>query len=192
MPRSFLQRVGRAVDSLNPRDLVSFGGRIVGRRFITNVGEPQKTYMWEISMLSDRDPLDNMLFYGRTVTVPETQNEPVVKEYMGQRFFYSGKDMSSNVCTITFWDDQELTIYKYFKLWSQKLHVPIDGSKAFKHNYTKDFIISLKDNLDLFRTGVFTLKSAYPINIPEIQMSYDDNNVIEVSVTLQYDLMVVR
>lgn len=190
MPYSTLQRIQRAGETINERDLGRFGSRIAGRAF-KEQNDPQRAYMWEVSILSDRNPLDNISLYAREVAIPESSNDPIVKEFMGQQFQYAGKESTSKQVTVTFWDDESLQIYAYFRNWLNWLQTPMQGGQAYKYNYMKDFQIRTKDHSDLFMSGQFYFKNCFPVNIGEVSLSYESNEIMTVPITLAYDTQIV-
>ena len=187
MPISTKQRIQRIGETANVQDFARFGTRLVGRYF-TEQGEPQRAYLWEVNIQNDVNPMDSLQLYARDVTLPAVENDFITKEFMGQQFYYAGKESSQKAVSVTFWDDESLSVYSYFQLWMQWLARPDDGAQAYKENYAKDFVLSMKDTTDLFETGRFKLTKAWPTSLGEVSLSYESSEIMQFTVTLAYDI----
>ena len=176
----------------NFKDNVSLDILGVVNRDIKSI-KPQKTYMWDITVTNGGivpvlgSLLDEIKVYGKSVTMPNSAIDPIQFTHMGERVFYAGKESSTHQCQITFWDDEKATIRRYMDDWYQTMHKNFSGNSVHKVNYERELKINLNDTTDSTVTSIMTLYGVFPIEISEIPLSYDNSEVLEVSVTFQYD-----
>jgi len=158
---------------------------------ITNlraINNPQFSYMWEVEVQGlSTGGLDSLATYAKTVSIPQTAVEQVMINHKAGKTHYAGRDASAHTVTITFWDDEGLSIYKYFQDWMNLIHDQDTAAGVQRDLYRSNLIIKLKDNTDASNTGVITLTNAFPIDMAEVALSYDSSEAIEASVTFSFD-----
>lgn len=158
---------------------------------ITNlraINNPQYSYMWEVEVQGlSTGGLDALAAYAKTVSIPQSAVEQIIVNHKGGKTHYAGRDASAHTTTITFWDDEALTIYKYFQDWMNLMNDQATATGAARDLYRSNLIIKLKDNTDANETGTITLSNAFPMDLAEVALSYDTSEAIEVSVTFSYD-----
>jgi len=163
---------------------------ITQRELSTN---PQKSYLWEVSITNGGiipilgTILDNIKVFAKSVTIPQEAIEPIQSTWLGEKIFHAGKDSASHTVNITFWDDEYMTVLGYMNQWFKLVRDPDTGSSVEKRDYWRDIHIKLKDSTDLITTGKVTLYNCFPIEIADINLSYESSEIIEISVTFQYD-----
>lgn len=175
---STIKNLVRIGDSLQRRTL----GRI----------EPQKSYMFEVQFFDQNSlvPSFGEIKYNvKSVNVPSFSKEVIVRPFMNTKINYAGKVADEKQITIVFWDDEGMSVLDYIHKW-----YALSGDLEFndgldKESYIKTIRVSLKDTTDSLITGNFTFKNAHPINISELNLTYDDSAAIEVSVTFAYDFV---
>lgn len=150
--------------------------------------EPQKAYMWEVQIKGGNvDTLSDLDAYAKTVSIPQTSVEQLVINHKATKSHYAGRDASGHTVQVTFWDDQSLTIYKYFQDWMNIILDQETGSGASRDLYAADMVIKLKDDADQAVTGAVTLTKSFPTDIGDVSLSYETSEAVEVSVTLSFD-----
>ena len=153
--------------------------------------DPQRSYMWEIAILGRElnQILGDIRFYAKTINIPQESVDNFYLNYMGNKVFFSGKDSSSHTLNMTFWDDENLTVYKYFKKWLHLIKEPGAGRATTKKKHVSDIVIKLKDHLDILTNYEIKLINCAPNEIGDVNLSYDSGDAIEISVVLYFDFI---
>lgn len=155
-------------------------------------GDPQFSYSWEISIRNKNTNmffnfLNNISFFAKTVTLPQTAVERIEIAFLGEKISYAGKDASSKTVTVSFWDDEQLTVYRYFRSWMNNISEANTGRQVRKSEYVGEMDIRLRHQTDLVNNGVIKLGRVFPMEISEVPLSYDSSEPMEVTVTLSFD-----
>lgn len=153
-------------------------------------GEPQRVFMWEVEFKSpivehDRDA-KYIKFYAKTTAIPASINEVIKRYYAGIEYSYSGKDTSPRVFRVTFWDDQDLAVYKFFQRWYNIMQSGITRRKVSPDAYKMDVKLKLKDGSDSFTTLSFIMSNSYPSEISETALSYTESGEITFDVMFSF------
>lgn len=153
------------------------------------INSPQKVYMWEVDIVGlSSGSIQNMSFYAKTATIPQSAVEPMVINHKSQPVYHAGRDASGHTLPLTFWDDESQTISNFFNDWHDNLILdPVTGGGLHKNLYTADVFIRLKNSADDTVTAEWKLTRAFPIDNADVTLSYDASDAIEWSVTLQFD-----
>lgn len=153
------------------------------------INNPQKSYMWEIEVRAlSSGSIEDLKFYAKTVAIPQLAVEQVIINHKSDAARHAGRDASAHTVTVTFWDDENLSIINFFHDWMDNLiHNPNVGGGLTRDLYSADLVIKLKDATDDNVTGQFVLKHCFPIDLAEIPLSYDTSEPVELSVTLSFD-----
>jgi hypothetical protein len=174
--------------------IARLGGLAAIQALVSPTGEPLKGFMWEVHVLNHNtatDTLPNLTFYARSAVIPETQIDVIEVNYLGDKYAYAGKNISAKTASLTFWDDQEFTVYSFFQNWMNTLATPILGRQVSKANYARDIVFELRDTTDLFTVARITLLDAFIMNLNDSNLDYDSSSVLSVSVNLSYDRKIV-
>lgn len=158
--------------------------RIADLTGLSEFGEPQWSYMWEVQML--RAPISSftgMMFYAKTCTIPDRQAVITTTRFLGQHIKHLVHDDSEKSITISFIDDESLTVTRYFNQWYD---LCLTNPKS---SVSGDLQIKLKDSTDMLNTGVFTFTGCIIQSISEIQLDMSSNEPITFDVVLRFDDM---
>ena len=134
----------------------------------------------------------------RGITMPDRTmtTEPIVTGPGAARHFVT--DHTYADLTATFYADKYLRERQYFELWQKSAFNSLSNNYEFYDNYVSD--------IDLFNLGQFAnsagssedpaarddlthgvkLYDCYPVSIGAPALSYDNNNIIEFTVTFKY------
>lgn len=141
--------------------------------------EPQRSFMWEVEFKSPIQKYDRdskyIKFYAKTTAIPASINEVIKRHYAGVEYAYSGKDTSPRIFRVTFWDDEELNVYKFFQRWYEIMQQGPDRRKVSPDVYMMDITLRLKDHSDSFTTQGFIFRNAFPSEISETSLSYSES-----------------
>lgn len=158
-----------------------------GEVFPVPTGEPQKTFMWEVSFRGTGRSFQNAKLYAKNASIPQSSVETIEQNFLGNKMFHAGKDASSHTLNITFWDNENMEVYRFLQEWINLLHDPAYGAAVRKTTYSKIMTLRLKDTADVFTTGDFHLHECFPSEISEVSLSYDVSDAIEISATFYFD-----
>lgn len=155
---------------------------------VRSINNPQMAYMYEIDILGGaNDALDNLTVYAKTVTIPQSAVEQIIINHKASKTHHAGRDSAAHTATLTFWDDEAMTIYNYFNTWMEIIHNSVTGGSVSRDLYAAQMVIKLRNKADSSTTGTITLGQAYPIDLSDITLSMDTSDVVEISVTMSYD-----
>lgn len=140
--------------------------------------EPQRNYMWEVQFPS---PFDSQgfyaKFYAQQTAVPAAIVEAVKRYYNGVEYSYPSRDTSPRIFRVTFWDNDSLSIYRYFEAWRQLTSYGEHQLKAYPMTYTRDIELRLKDITNLMTRSKFVMKNCRPMEIGEVSLSYTESGL---------------
>ena len=151
--------------------------------------DPQRNYMWEISILGRElnQILGDISFYAKTVSIPQDVVDTLYLNYMGNKIFFPGKDNSTHTLNLTFWDDENLTVYKYFRKWMHLVKEPGTGRSIAKKGFVSDIKIKLKDHTDFLTNLELKMVNCFPTELNDITLTYDSGDAIEIPIVLYFD-----
>jgi len=155
------------------------------------VESPQFAWSWEVEIQGLVDALQDITLYAKTVTIPETTIEPYIRDYKASKVSYASRDGSAKTATLTFMDDEALSVLSFFNNWVQLIRNDINGAGVGKSLYAADLVIRLQKADGETVSGEVRLGGAWPTSVSEIQLDYTNSEAIEISVTLQYDTKIV-
>lgn len=154
-------------------------------------GEPQKSYMFEVQIIDPErgNAFNNLKYYVKDVTVPSKTRDVVMLDYIGTKLIWAGKDGSAHSMNITFWDDEDLKITHFLYDWYDLAGSGQYAESTDKFSYSRDIRIVLNPTLDIGSTGTFVLKNCFPIQIGDIELSYESSDVMTVPASFSYDFI---
>lgn len=186
----------------------------IGSRGALPTKEPQRAYMWDITIRDpSRDSLELMRFYAKQTAIPPSMTENIKRWYAGTEYSYSGREISPRIFRVTFWDNQDFDLYRFFHGWHSMMHSGVENHKVSPENYLGEIVIQMLDTFgqtkseregiiqtalnlsptykianavskqDLF---AFVMKDAFPVEISEIALSYADSTEVTFDVMFSY------
>lgn len=183
--RNKLARSG-SIDRLDPR-LGAVAGQLNGQR------QAQQSYMWEVEFIDPLDPdaASTITFYARNTGIPMSSREQITRYVAGVEYSYSGRDVSPKIMRVTFWDNQSHEIYRYFMKWFELSSLGATHMAASPRLYRKEIRLRLKDTSDFITTDTTLMTSAYPIEVSEPTLTYDNSEVFTFDVAFKFQDKVV-
>lgn len=152
---------------------------------------PQFSWAWEVEIQGLAGALQDMTLYAKSVSIPETANEQYVRDFKNSKTHYASRDASAHTVTLTFMDDESLTILNFFNDWQALIRNEITGSGVGRDLYAADLVIRLQRSDGKTATGEIRLGHCFPTNISEVQLDYTNSEAIEISVTLSFDEKII-
>ena len=178
-------------------DINILGERVTAGIFLSK--EPQRSYQFEVEILDTNvgeagnivtefiDNIRDLKYFVKSVDFPVISKEMIEYSFMNTKMSFAGKDSSSHQFSITFWDDEALTVSDYMKKWydlsgDSKYHDSTD-----KNTYQRTMKIKLLDVTGIVSTGEYIFYNCNPVELGALNLSYDDSNSLEFPITFYYD-----
>jgi len=149
------------------------------------INEPQHAYSWEFTVNGFTADQDIRLF-AQEVTIPSQQQEVITKEYRGIKIPYQGKTDTNQELSVTFYDTQDLPVYRFFYMWYRTMNEIKTNNSVEPANYMKECSITLLDTTEKISTGEYKFTQVFPISIDEVSLDYAANEIMNVTVNLSY------
>ena len=173
--------------------------------------DPQKSYMWEISISNATgSSVDKMTFYAKQTAIPPVVTENIKRWYAGVEYHYSGRDISPRIFRVTFYDNTDLDVLKFFRKWSQLSNSGETNRKSPPKAYMGNATIRLLKNsgkslndYSFYQVSkaiddvgddenVIKLYDVYPTEISEAVLSYSESSEITFDVMFAYSRQEIK
>ena len=151
---------------------------------------PQRAYEFEVEILgstvSGNEPILTQRV--RNANIPSVENEVIEINFKSQKTIHVGRDSSPHTMTITFWDDEEHTIYSFFKNWKENgLNSVVTGGGTTRDLYAAELIIKFFATDSQTETKRHNFTKVFPTSIGEISLSYESSEHVSFDITFSYD-----
>lgn len=175
-------------------DLTELASRAVGAAFdiTTNISrgvEPQHAYRWEFVVHGILGGSEAIKFYAQTCSVPEQTKTPIRVDYCGATMHYQGKPETEKMLNVSFYDNQDLDIYKFIYLWYHLMNADTDYASVNPVNYMKRAEVRLLDTTESIITEQFIFLDLFPVRIGEVSLDYGNSEVMRFDVGFQFNHM---
>ena len=165
-------------------DINILGERITAGLFLSK--EPQRSYQFELQVLDDGAGSE-LVYFVKSIDFPVVSKEMIEHHFMDTKMSYNGKDSSSHQFSITFWDDEALTVSDYMKKWYDLSGDSKYNDNVDKKTYSRTMKIKLLDVTGIISTGEYIFYNCTPVELGALNLSYDDSNALEFPITFYYD-----
>ena len=156
------------------------------------IQKPQFSYMFEVDVTGSNFSSNDITVFAKTVTIPQTAVEQLVINHKAGKTHYASRDASAHTATLTFWDDESGTVMRFFQDWLETIQDPETMAGTSRDNYLADVNIRLKDSADNSTTATIKLGGCFVMEMSDITLSYDNNEAVEVSVTMSFETKLVE
>ena len=147
---------------------------------------PQKGYMWQVDVYDDKSQFRQLGFFVKSCVIPQRSMRTLDYKFMNGTLSYAGRDSTPKSLHMTFWDDEDLTIYRYLTNWMKSASQSGDGTSVPMSVYARNIKIKLRDSADQETTIIINLGMAFPIDIGEVPLDYNSSDAINVPVTFKF------
>ena len=155
-----------------------------------NLTNPARTYLWEMiipALPSGIGQPDDLLVRCQSSSLPGRSFGTILVPYkQSAGINYHGKLTYSHSWTCTFIEGEDHKIHDAIHAWNQHIIDDLDnigaGDTAIK---TDIYLTLLTTKGDTYRK--IRLVGCFPQDVADVDMSYDDENVVRFSVTFSYD-----
>ncbi|WGH49702.1 tail tube protein [Alishewanella phage vB_AspM_Slickus01] len=158
-------------------------------------GSPQRIYEFEVEILGSiaGGTLPILTQRIQTATIPETAVETFEINYKGRKTFYAGRDASGHTISLTFWNDETNSTYRFFKEWMENgISNSVVGGGLSKDLYTAQMRITQFATDSVTPTAVHFLDGIFPTNIGDITLNYDSSETQTFDVTFSFETNVLQ
>ena len=128
----------------------------------------------------------NIRYQVKAVTIPMKSQEVIKKKYMGASYTYVGRSSAPNTIRASFWDNQSLDAYRYLTKWIEMMNFGDDKKKAHPMTYQRPITLRLLDVTNLFPTYTINFYDAFPVEITDAQLNYNESSEVMFDVIFQF------
>ena len=149
--------------------------------------EPQRAYLWEVKFPNPfTEDGQEAHLYAQQTAIPAAIVENIKKYYMGVEYSYPSRDMSPRIFRVTFFDNDELTNYRFFEAWRQATSKTREQHKTAPIVHNRDIQLNLKDTSDSSNVATFLMYGCKPTEISESTLAYDSSNLFTFDVLFYF------
>lgn len=151
---------------------------------------PSRAYEFEFSLLGSTASGNEPLLTQRVqnTSIPSVENEVIEINFKSQKTMHVGRDSSPHTFNVTFWDDEEHTVYTFFKNWKENgLNSVVTGGGLTRDLYAAEAIIKLMAADSETTTMEHRFTKVWPSSIGEVTLSYESSEHVSFDVTFSYD-----
>lgn len=183
--KSVLESVtGASVSNVDGDSLVgSLGNTASG--LVRPTGEPQRAYMWEVAIIDANASM--VRYYAQTTTLPIFSQTKLRRAYAGNHYNYPGKDTTSGIFRVTFWDSQDFVAYRYFMNWHRIMNDDLARRRVRPDEYKKSIEMRFKDTSDTLNSQQFSYEGCFPTEVSGTQLSYESSDLFTFDVEFSFD-----
>ncbi len=167
---------------------------IEGRR-LSQLPDVQKVWMWELivptdGVMNDSGAIDDdLIIRCRSAVIPGRSTEVITSDFMGMKQYFPSRPSFPGSFGVTYEETEDQRIRKAMEEWQQKIYNTESGgsTRPFKRQLTRNITLLMYqgDGEPLEKKVQFM--NAWPIDVPDVALSYSDAGQVTYSVTFQYD-----
>lgn len=156
---------------------------------------PQKNYEFEVEILGSvaGGTLPILTQRVQNATIPETAVETFEINYKSRKTLYAGRDASSHTFTVTFWNDEENNVYRFFKQWMENgISNSEVGGGVTRDLYSAQMRIKQFAEDSQRVTASHLITGVFPTNIGDISLSYDGSEQTTIDITFSFETNILE
>jgi len=150
--------------------------------------ELARQYLWEALVTPQgggpASP-EQMQLRAMSTMLPDNASEETLINYKSTKIQFAGRDASTKSLDLTFFDTEDLLVYKTFYNWVTYT------KEAPKSAYESDLTLRLLSRADAVILEM-VMFGAYPENLQQVTLDYSAGDPLNIPVTMRYDYIVVR
>ena len=156
---------------------------------VRSINAPQKAYNWEVEIVGLSIGVDERItFHAQSTAIPEETVGTIEIPYKSRRTHHAGKDESGRTMTITFFEDEQHTVYSFFRNWLDTLiSNPVTGGGVNREGYSAEVLVKTQNTDEVTVSGTFRLTNAFPSSIGEMSLDYSSSDHVTLDVTMTFD-----
>lgn len=151
---------------------------------------PQRAYEFGVEILGNSATGTLPILETRVLNanIPSTSVDTIVIPYKSQNAQYAGRDSSSHTANVTFWCDEDMNPYIYFKDWMENaINNSLLGGGMSRDLYSVDMVIKQFAHDSETVTMAHRLTHVWPTEIGEISLSMESSEHAQFDVTFSFD-----
>lgn len=151
---------------------------------------PQRAYEFGIEILGNSATGTLPILETRVLNanIPSTSVDTINIPYKSQNAQFAGRDNSSHTTVVTFWCDEDMQPYLYFKGWMENsINNSQVGGGMSRDFYSVDMIIKLFAHDSETVTMAHRLTHVWPTEIGELSLSMEGSEHAQFDVTFSFD-----
>jgi len=129
--------------------------------------------------------LKHVLLFCDSVQLPGTNFSTVQNRTYGE-FREVPYEKLYDPCSLTFYVDGDLKVKQLFDRWTNQIQDPITRNFNYYSNYTSDLVKIFVEDLNNKPKYIVGLYEVYPKTVSQVQMGYDQKDVMKLSVSFAY------
>lgn len=157
---------------------------------IRAVGNPQRNYEFEVELVGSVAGGDLPILTQRvqTAAIPETTVETFEINFKGNKTRHSGRDGSGGTFSVTFWEDEDNSIYRFHKEWMENgLNNSQGGGGSTRDQYAAQMLVRRFAHDSETVTQLNRMTNVFPSSIGELSLTYDGSEVATIDITYTFD-----
>lgn len=165
---------------------------------VRSVKEPLRAYNFLVELPSEFGNSDKLKYQVLSVSLPSFIGFDVEEMMYAPQFFvpFPVKFERGDELEISFWEDEELSVWKYFSNWRDKVvNMNEDDvywmNYALRREYVRDVYIRIL-NVKGEAVRSVALIEAYPVKVSSFRFGYSENEVVSVDVSFVYKKIEIK
>jgi len=153
--------------------------------FIVEFNFSEESLFLKNEWLNTKDKVRDIYIYCKETKLPQSTLEYLTVTYLGRSFF-EATDKTYEPLEITFYNSQDFAIRNFIEFWMNNINSSTELSQAEKSNDKKKNYDQFMDSIIITQLDrrnnpikEFEFIGAFPINLGEIALDYNQNNSIE-------------
>lgn len=156
------------------------------------INNPQRVYEWEVEINGpSTGGLDNLLAYAQSTSLPEESVETFEINHKSEKTVHAGRVASDRSFTINFFDDENLTVYRYINNWIELIKNSATGGGVDRTLYGANIIIRQLGADSETVTAEHTFVLSFPSSRGEVELNYDSSEAMTFDATFSYQRHIV-
>ena len=147
--------------------------------------KPQRTYLWMVEFDPPGGNGRDLVLSARTSALPGVTREEIEIPFKNARFWICGKTTYETM-DFTFMETETGIVKDTFETWNNLLYNPETGEQASASDYKKDITIHLLSTAGI-KTQSYRLEGAWPQTMANVELTYDSNDPLLITVTFRFD-----
>lgn len=154
---------------------------------VRGINNPQMNYEWEVEILGPSTGGETALTtHAQSVTIPEVSSEVIELNFKSDKTSHAGRNASPRTTTVTFFDDEDLTVYRFLKNWKSLINNESTGGGVNRPAYVANIVIRqfARNSEDVVANH--TLIGAWLTTVGDVSLNYDSSEVMTVEATFNF------
>lgn len=175
---------GRIEEGVGDNLLGTLGNAAVS--IMRPTGEPQRAYLWEVVVLGQGG--EHVTHYAQSANLPTFSVTNMRRKYQGVNYNVPGQVTTPGVFRVTFWDDQNLTVHRFFMEWHRIMADASANRRVSPNLFKRGMRLDFRDTTDLLINQSFNFSGCYPMEVGGATVSYDSSDILNFDVEFAFDL----